>query len=401
MKKSYFLQASKTTRWYEWFLAWHLQPADRQNFGFLDGLRGIAIIMVVACHLLYVGSASNFFVRFIGGMFGLGHEGVQLFFCLSGYLVSLAFWKRKMKGRLPLVPEGYAERRFFKIYPPVALIALLFPACYLYFKHDPRFVTTALEWLTGAAIFVPVFGGFNPVMWSLTVEVQFYIILPVIMFLCRNLSMRRSLFLVPFLLLSIAFCARTIFAAFGISMTLRPMLYVPLLSSQDSFAFGVLVAGLYAAGYLTKPFALLGVAGLVGVLLLFPTISLIQLAQGDSWVTREGAHYVLMILFGCMLFFVADSKAMGVQALCHPLLRCLGIISYEWYLLHQAVFFWFRDFLGPAKGSASTYCLMVGCSLILGLVLAALVYRYFSLPILIYGRNRHRDYRAALPVPLS
>jgi peptidoglycan/LPS O-acetylase OafA/YrhL len=65
------------------------------------------------------------------------------------------------------------------------------------------------------------------------------------------------------------------------------------------------------------------------------------------------------------------------------------LISYEWYLVHQPIALWARDSFGPAGGNVIKFGVIVGGSLVLGLIIAALVYRYFSLPILKYGRSRH------------
>ncbi len=72
-------------------LAWHLKPIDTQNYDFLDGLRGVAILLVLAAHALYIGVNSSIYVRFCGQLPSEGGCGVTLFFCLSGYLVSPPF----------------------------------------------------------------------------------------------------------------------------------------------------------------------------------------------------------------------------------------------------------------------------------------------------------------------
>jgi peptidoglycan/LPS O-acetylase OafA/YrhL len=124
-------------------LAWHLKPADAQNYDFLDGLRGLAILLVIACHFLYVNPNSNIYVQFIGGIFAAGGCGVALFVCLSGYLVSLPCWKRKLAGKTPVVPTGYSQRRVFKIYPTLVVSILLFTLIYI--GHDPSYLVAAAE----------------------------------------------------------------------------------------------------------------------------------------------------------------------------------------------------------------------------------------------------------------
>jgi len=90
---------------------------------------------------------------------------------------------------------------------------------------------------------------------------------------------------------------------------------------------------------------------------------------------------------GLLLLLVANPEHPVVRWLCHPVLRWCGIISYEWYLFHQPIFYCFRLNLGPAGGDVLIYAeIMIG-SLVTGLLVSALVYRLFSLPILKRGRK--------------
>jgi len=68
-------------------------------------------------------------------------------------------------------------------------------------------------------------------------------------------------------------------------------------------------------------------------------------------------------------------------------LRWCGIISYEWYLFHQPIIIWGRHIFGPAGGNPAFYAAIVGGPVLLGLILSALIYRFYSLPILKHGRG--------------
>jgi peptidoglycan/LPS O-acetylase OafA/YrhL len=94
------------------------------------------------------------------------------------------------------------------------------------------------------------------------------------------------------------------------------------------------------------------------------------------------------IAAGCLLFFVADPAHPVARLLCAPWLRWCGIISYEWYLFHQPIIVWARQSFGPAGGNSFRFAAIVGGSLLLGLIIAAATYRFFSLPILKYGRGK-------------
>jgi peptidoglycan/LPS O-acetylase OafA/YrhL len=90
-----------------------------------------------------------------------------------------------------------------------------------------------------------------------------------------------------------------------------------------------------------------------------------------------------------LLCYIADPRHPRAQLLARPWLRWCGIISYEWYLFHQPIIFWARTSFGPAGGNVLKYGLVAGGSFVVGLAVAILVYRCFSLPILRRGRARH------------
>src|SRR5450631_2192479 len=109
----------------KWLDVWHVNPSANKDFDLIDGLRGIAILMVLACHLIYVNPDSGPLAQFIVGVFSAGSYGVMVFFTLSGFLIAWPFWKRKVKGADTVLPPGYGWRRFWKIYPPLALSLVL------------------------------------------------------------------------------------------------------------------------------------------------------------------------------------------------------------------------------------------------------------------------------------
>src|SRR2546428_6190949 len=100
----------KTTS--HWLEAWHVDPSANREYDFIDGLRGLAILMVIAGHYVYFGRPSGLGVHFVANVFGTLWVGVILFFTLSGFLISWPFWKRKAARNATLVPPGYSWLRF-------------------------------------------------------------------------------------------------------------------------------------------------------------------------------------------------------------------------------------------------------------------------------------------------
>jgi peptidoglycan/LPS O-acetylase OafA/YrhL len=310
-----------------------------------------------------------------------------LFFTLSGFLISWPFWKRKANGSESVIPPGYGWRRFWKIYPPLALSVLLLTPCFiLWMGHAPLFLITAGQWLTGLAFLMPVSGKLNPVMWSLVVEIHFYLILPLLFLLTKPLSARTCLWTISLFIFAVP---TTIQGITGQAPTFSPEISDPFFTGLSAFCLGVFLAGIDTLKIWNKGWARVADFGW-GVLL----CGLLGLAwvrvhpQVNTGIAPHFFHWVFMLGTGCLLCYATNPKCPRAQWLCAPWLRWCGIISYEWYLFHQPMIYWSREFFGGAGGGLFKYAFILGVPLVLSLTISALVYALFSLPILKYGRAR-------------
>lgn len=387
-----------------WLNAWHVSPTLNRDYDAIDGLRGIAILMVVAGHLIYVNPQSGPGVRFVGALAGALTTGIAIFFTLSGFLIASPFWRRKFQGNGTVIPTGYFARRFWKIYPPLALSVVFFAAASFFATRESIYLWAAGEWLLGLPLFVPVTGELNPAMWSLIVEVHFYLLLPVVFVACRKLSPRTSLWVVGTCILLIPMTYRWWLLSHGVARTLHPEINVHFPSLLDSFAFGVVLAGVDQMGMFKKTWAKLGDWGaLVFVAALVATATMFYNPSYHTSTYYESCEFALRAGSALLLCYVANPHHPRTRLLAHPWLRWCGIISYEWYLFHQPIYWWVRGTIGNAQGSWIKYLTIEAGSLALGLGAAIIVYRCFSLPILRFGRNRYpsserrKDEAAAVP----
>ena len=366
---------------------WHVTPSNSQSFEFLDGIRGIAILLVVFCHLFYINPNATGIVKFVGSAVAAGSLGVTVFFTLSGFLISLPFWKCKLQAKT-IHFRSYFHRRFWKIYPPLAFSVVLLLPFYIWIYGDTwDYAKTAVEWLCGFAWVVPVSGKFNTVMWSLIVEVHFYLLLPLAFISLRRVSYRTTLWVLFLGLLFVPLGARLLYATHGMKFALSPMIQVNFPVRMDAFAAGVFIAGIYQQGGLHPRAAWLGP---VGVVLLGCTLGLCGAAElvpsiKEYW-TESARNYATMLAAACMLCFVAQPALAAKWGLCCGGLRWLGLISYEWYLFHQPPHVWFRHILGSAEGNVAKYLIITAGPFCASLLVAAMVYWMLSLPLL----RRHR-----------
>lgn len=379
------MTSAKTKGASHWLDAWHVNPSVNRDYDFIDGLRGIAILMVLACHHLYVNPKAGPVVQFIGAFFSAGGHGVMLFFALSGFLISWPFWKRKFALSATVVPPGYGWRRFWKIYPPLALSVIVFTPIYALVNQDGSYFAVAAQWLAGLPFLLPVSGKLNPVTWTLVIEVQFYAALPLVFLGLKRVSPRVCLWLIPLLFLVIPAGYRLIT---GLSATFHPDINPHFPSVLDVFCLGILVAGLENAGVMKKSWARLGLIGIVLWPLALLSIAWLQTHPAfNNFAATEAVGWMEKIASACLLLYVASPQHPVARFLCAPWLRWCGVVSYEWYLFHQPITLWARNWFGPAGGSLFTYAAIVGGSFLTGLILTAVIYRFFSLPILKYGRS--------------
>jgi peptidoglycan/LPS O-acetylase OafA/YrhL len=181
----------------------------------IDGLRFIAIMAVIAYHVrgvgfFHLGASPDTVERDpVSDLFSVGHLGVQLFFAISGFILSLPFARCLLGGEKPVSLRGYYHRRVTRIEPPYIIhLALLFLLCALWLRHLPDYQQRFQDstWLAFSAkhILASLFysNGFiyavhpfpNFVLWSLEVEVQFYLVAPLLaqVFKISNVWIRRG-----------------------------------------------------------------------------------------------------------------------------------------------------------------------------------------------------------------
>lgn len=147
------------------------------EFAFLDGMRGIAALLVFFYHLSIAGLFKIGPVEYFGG----GTGGVTLFFILSSFLLTRIFIMRYVKSLNVGNYAKYMFRRFMRIYPlylPYLLLALLSSFLMVAATGDNRGTPFYLS-VTDFLQHVALLEGFG-VTWTIVVEFQYYFLLPFI-----------------------------------------------------------------------------------------------------------------------------------------------------------------------------------------------------------------------------
>ncbi|MRG48326.1 acyltransferase family protein [Chitinophaga sp. SYP-B3965] len=217
----------------------------------LDHLRALAIIAVLFYHYRMFKHP-----EWLDKIMGFGWTGVDLFFVLSGYLISSQLFASIAAGKPISLPEFFIKR-FFRIIPAylvVLAIYFLIPAF-----HEKEALPPLWKFLTFTQNFgfdIKNFGTFSHV-WSLCVEEHFYLLFPLVLFF--NPTKRGGLLLLGVLILG--FIARlftwyTLVApeigseTFGI--TWYKHIYYPTYNRLDGLLAGVSIAALFTFRPLVK-----------------------------------------------------------------------------------------------------------------------------------------------------
>lgn len=181
----------------------------------LDGVRGLAILMVLFDHFLaFNNHTTNRLVNSLSALAGLGWMGVDLFFVLSGFLITGILYDTVQSTNFF---RNFYMRRFLRIFP--LYYGFLFVLLFLSPVLHQAWGTLAIilfAYQQNASIWFPPFNFYiSPILnfghlWSLAVEEQFYFVWPLIVFFVRE---RKKLIRIA-ILLSIVALALRIFVHF-------------------------------------------------------------------------------------------------------------------------------------------------------------------------------------------
>jgi peptidoglycan/LPS O-acetylase OafA/YrhL len=349
----------------------------------LDGVRGIAVILVIIHHIgqsfpaFEITSAAERFLRLWIIITRPGWLGVDIFFVLSGFLITGVLLDTK--GRLHFYRNFYMKRilRIFPLYY-LTLIAML-----IFYYWPWRFFAVSLVYLSNVSVLLGVPLVMAP-LWSLSVEEHFYLVLPWLI----RFAQRRTLFWT-----AIAICIAEPFfrlSAFNNGFFNPYFTWFRL----DGLACGTVVAILVRDHPVTQVKA--WAAGLcsLSVIIFFVSVPFGRASRLNPLGT--------MLIYSCISLFTAGVVASIAvmpsvsffSSLRSAPLRFMGDISYCVYLIHMFVILGFyrftdsvfhRPYIGGVFHSASlAYGIHFAAVFLICCVIGALSRDYFEGPIRAY-----------------
>jgi peptidoglycan/LPS O-acetylase OafA/YrhL len=307
----------------------------------LDGLRGLAILMVVWYHLWLVSGYSTPLLAFAAPLVQNGYLGVDLFFFLSGFCIALPYARARAAGSPGPGIAEFARRRALKIVPSYVLALAIFAIAFrAQFDGPLQELGHFAAHLAFVHVFSPAtFGSFSGPLWTLAIEVQFYVLFG----LLGPFVVRRP-FAVYGGFVAIAVLYRATIAALGVDGDFLWINQLPAV--LDLFGAGMAAAFVYvyasarpeAPTYAPAATAAAVLAVAVAVAGLLAVVA-VAAAGGDDAVHRWLNAW--RIAFGPLLAVVTLGIALGmsrirVAAGVAPL-RGLSVVSYAAYLFNLEI----------------------------------------------------------------
>ncbi len=303
-------------------------------------MRGIAVLLVLWYHIWEISWLPAPF-PWLQWIPETGFIGVPLFFFLSGFVISFPFIRAQIAGeRLPTWGH-FAWRRFIKIVPSYLLSIAI--AYLIGYAATQRSGAAAWEEVLTHLLFIhtwfeSTYGSINGVLWTLAIEVEFYLIFPIVWW-C--FSRRPLLTFVAMIAIAMLWRVQAARCCFDTQM---PLLVENLPGYLDIFACGMLSAWIFArfghrlrAPRVTLAMPLVAVAG---------AVVFCQLLIG-MYHDRLSPHWEVALqiytrpLFGMSFAAVAlgslAAPALWQSLLANAPLRFMAFISYNLYLYHQMV----------------------------------------------------------------
>lgn len=341
----------------------------------IDGLRAVAVIPVILFHAGF-------------SMFSGGFVGVDVFFVISGYLITSILLSEMAQGKFSIV--AFYERRARRIMPALFFVmAACLPFAWMWLipseiKHLSdsimaviTFSSNILFWQTSG--YFDTAAELKPLLhtWSLAVEEQYYLLFPVFLMLAWRLGLR-----IVGLLVLIMVAGSFALAHFGAQF--KPIAAFYLLPTRGwELGFGALAAIFTARKGLPTPSRLvaesLGMLGLA--LIVFSNFAY------DTNTPFPGIYTLAPTVGTFLVILFAVPATLAGRILGFKPMVAIGLISYSAYLWHQPLFAMARQ-----RSFGEPDILLMGGLAVMSIMLGYVSWRFIETPF----RNRQRFDRKAI-----
>ena len=359
---------------------------DQSNYlASVDVLRGWAISLVFFFHAWGIsggpdlGTGDVFLLSYIEA----GRTGVTLFFVISGFLLSIPWFQAAAEGRPPPGLKNYYLARALRIVPLYYCAVLL--ACFV-----------SGDWWVGLQAFAFQFVGFDifpfsVVWWTLATELQFYVVLPFLMWLLLGGGARRDLFFCILIAWIWLYSSQVIWNLDG--QELRSFfLTKSLFGRLPAFLLGISAAWVFLR-FRHSPDGVcrcrwVGVVALsVSVIILDRILrETIVVGEWRSESTWHIHHTYEAVLWSIVVLVAVSQSPVRRLGPVRRYMAYIGKISYSLYLWHVPVLFFL---IYPVKARLDVsyltsiwFYVLPLMAMVLSILASLMTYRWIELPFL-------------------
>lgn len=351
----------------------------------LDGLRGVAVLMVIALHIFKRADyfTENPILASITSLTTVGWMGVDIFFTLSGFLITSILLQARDEANYF---KNFYMRRALRIVP-LYLVLILFvlflaPKLERAFKEEVwQFLPILLLYLQNWTILFEDLHitQYLLVTWSLAIEEQFYILWPFLVYYLNT----RQLIKFSIWAISISFFARVVGVIFFADIhSVSHFFYYNSFTRFEQIIIGALLALLFTFPDMREKIRRFSIPVFVVFFSIFVMLCLLSLPglpnPGRASIPLTVGGYTVVGLFSAALigvFITHPPSSLLRRFFQNPILVAMGKYSYSMYLFHVPValilmeIFWQADMRG-----GRVYVLYIGSTFLVTVIIALLTW---------------------------
>lgn len=322
-----------------------MSDSKKLYFPALDGLRFFAFLLVFLHHVtFYISDSANFFWQFFNKN---GWIGVDIFFVLTGFLVTILLLEERAKfGKFSI--KEFLKRRAFRIFPLYFLAILVgffivpfifegwFGINYLpnnfsnqLQRNLPWYLVFLGNW--NSAIFG--YGDLRAIsqLWAISLDLQFYLLWPLALLFLKSF---RSSLIFGVVVILVAILTRAYLISSGVN---HPGIYTNTFARLDTFAIGVLLAQIlfYKPNILEKLNKFY--SSFFQILLLVSTVIFLYLTTAENRLAiRHGifGYLVISLISSYFILVCIKTNSFLVKVFNLKVFKFLGKISFGLYVWH-------------------------------------------------------------------
>lgn len=387
------------------------EPTARTRIVGADGLRALACLLVVGAHVFHHTDYEP--ANVLERLLARGGFGVNVFFVLSGFLLSLPFIKAyQNQTGLPNL-KVYFLKRLARIVPGFYLCILVLLVCYqLYASKWDLFSVITTMTFTNSLLMGTYVPAWNGPLWSIGIEMQFYILLPLFALGLARCGGKLGVWWYGVVVLAMIFVGQyfwlqaapsveaavgdpALFKADAWSVTRHAVILFPqfLCGFYAAYVFLRLSAGRAQAGT-GGDGGSSGVVNFYDLLSVLAVVVIVGLRLGDSWLlnpvpTMDIGWPIIPISAAVLLCVLPFTKMVGPM-LDNRFLCWTAALSYGIYLWHvpciELLKHWWPGDLSTSRLSLVLFC---GAVLVVSYAAAQLSYTFIEKPVLAWS-NRYK-----------